>query len=232
MNEDGDGDDEAERRHKLWMVLWTAVGALATAATAVVAFWQLNTSEEPPPSSGGAAESGKSSENPGKNSEQDGKYSAFSGEEVYLKNIHTHFCADLPGFDAGSQSDPVQQWQCITHGDNQLWRLNRDHGAEGSKDRPVFEIINAKSNLCMDLPKFEGRGEGTLVGQHACAETPTADNQLWWLQKVKGGYRIRNLASDNLCLDVRGREVEKHEVPLIIDGCTGNDQAWQIRAVT
>lgn len=232
MNEDGDVDDGAGRRHRLWMVLWTAVGALATAATAVIAFCQLNTSEEPPPTSGGSVESGKSSEKSGENSEDDDKYSALPGGKVLLKNTYTHFCADIPDTGEGNPADHVQQWQCNDRGDNQVWRLERYPHASGPKGRPVFQISNSDNGRCMDLPDFGEKPYGTLVGQHPCTEKATEDNQLWWLQKVKVGYRIRNLASGGLCLDVRGRIVEKHEVPLIIGRCTRNDQAWQMQDAT
>lgn len=49
---------------------------------------------------------------------------------------------------------------------------------------------------------------------------------------MEGGYRIRNLASGGLCLEVSGRKVEKHGVPLAIHRCTRSDQAWQMREVT
>ncbi|MER7396871.1 RICIN domain-containing protein [Streptomyces sp. NPDC000151] len=120
---------------------------------------------------------------------------------VLVKNVTNQTCADIPT-DQGRPDGPVNQSGCNSAtSDNQLWNLDKklDHG--GPNGAPVFVIRNDKDGLCMDLPNFGGARPATRVTEFRCNGTPD-DNQLWWLdKKAEGRYWIRNVKSDNQCLD-------------------------------
>ena len=93
----------------------------------------------------------------------------------------------------------------------------------------LFQIRNAKDQLCRDLPNYGENPIHTKITEFTCDGT-TSDNQLGWLDpQQSGGYWIRNFASKNRCLEIAGNEDTRDEVTLMLFHCTvTDDQEWQI----
>ncbi|MFF6995850.1 ricin-type beta-trefoil lectin domain protein [Streptomyces sp. NPDC008313] len=121
---------------------------------------------------------------------------------VLIKNNTNATCVDLPGFSNGKSEGQVVQSTCNSNADdNQLWNLEQQYRDAGPGGAPLFLIRNIKDRMCLNLPGYTGVGGGTRVTEYPCTNS-MADNQLWWLdQQPDGKYWIRNLASDNQCLD-------------------------------
>ncbi|GGJ64331.1 hydrogenase expression protein [Streptomyces brasiliensis] len=149
---------------------------------------------------------------------------------VLLRNTVTKKCADIPGFEKGTVNGKVYEYTCNgTSQNNQLWNLEVKYPKGGPGGSPLFQIRNAKDQLCMDLPDYGAAPVRSLITEYTCDGT-TADNQLWWLDKQKSGaYWIRNFASDNKCLDVAGFSTGGNETNLTLYHCsTSDDQEWLI----
>ncbi len=149
---------------------------------------------------------------------------------VLLRNTTTKKCADLAGNDKGKINDAVQEFTCNgSDQDNQLWNLVVDYSDQGPGGSPLFVIQNVKDELCMDLGEYGGRPLDTPIGEFTCDKT-TADNQLWWIAKqADGGLWIRNYASDNMCLQVKGYGDGGDNTPLTIHTCSNDDdREWRI----
>ncbi|MFE3068539.1 RICIN domain-containing protein [Streptomyces sp. NPDC059247] len=144
---------------------------------------------------------------------------------VLLRNMSTKLCADVPNFDRGRATGPVNQYFCNgTDQDNQLWDFEVRYKGKGPGSTDLFQIRNRKDGLCMDLGEFEGRPPGTRIAEFYCNGT-TDDNQLWWLDS-RGGktFWIRNYASDHQCLEVvSGAGIRSVDAPLDIQPCHGGD---------
>ncbi|WP_330334571.1 RICIN domain-containing protein [Streptomyces sp. NBC_00536] len=149
-------------------------------------------------------------------------------EKVLLRNAATRMCADLPGVDKGRINVAVQQSGCVgTEADNQLWNLEVKYPDLGPGGTPLFQIRNVKDQLCMDLGEYGGRPVGTGIGEFTCDGT-TADNQLWWIAvQESGDYWIRNYASNNKCLNVKGGAAVDDRLDISDCTNTGN-QEWKI----
>lgn len=151
----------------------------------------------------------------------------FTGvSHVLLKNTATHLCADLPDFGKGTVNGPVNQYPCtMGSADNQVWSLGALAGPKGPGGAHLFQIRNAKDELCMDLGEYGARPAGTKVIEYPCHPT-TKDNQLWFLSAVKGGgHLIRNQASHGLCLGPTGRMKAGQNARLEIHTC-GHGDVW------
>jgi hypothetical protein len=149
---------------------------------------------------------------------------------ILLRNTTTSKCADIPGFESGTQDGQVEEYTCDgTDADNQLWNLEVIDRKGGPAGTDLFQIRNDKDQLCMDLP-----GEGAAPVPSAITEYPcdgtTADNQLWWLDRQdSGAYWIRNAASDDKCLDVAGLSDGGDGTNLTLFDCSNDyDQEWMI----
>ncbi|MFE1587360.1 RICIN domain-containing protein [Streptomyces sp. NPDC058737] len=147
---------------------------------------------------------------------------------VMLRNATTHMCADIPGRGKGEINGVVQQANCHEEGDNEYWHLEVKYPKGGPAGVPLFQIRNATDQFCMDLGEYGARPVGTGVAEFHCDGTK-ADNQLWWVDKQESGdYWIRNFASNNKCLNVKGQNGGT-ETPLNIADCTNtDDQEWKI----
>ncbi|MEU9455140.1 RICIN domain-containing protein [Streptomyces sp. NPDC048277] len=122
---------------------------------------------------------------------------------VNLYNQWTGKCADLPGYGPAPANTGVTQYNCdYTDADNQRWSMvpTRTVGSLS-----LFEFVNTKSNLCLDLPGYGAAPTSSAVSIFGCASDPSRDNQEWWLNDVdaKGDYQVVNY-QDGLCLDVSG----------------------------
>jgi hypothetical protein len=110
-----------------------------------------------------------------------------------------------------------------------MWNLEVISGLKGPGGARPFLIRNAKDGLCMDL-KYNGSvPAGTKVIEYSCNST-TGDNQLWYLASGhQNHYRIRNLASDGLCLGVTGGTKAGNEARLQIESCgsAADDWGWK-----
>ncbi|MFE0807134.1 RICIN domain-containing protein [Streptomyces sp. NPDC058848] len=151
-------------------------------------------------------------------------------QNVLLRNATTGMCAELPGRGKGEINGPVQQAVCDdTDGDNQIWdiEVKDEKGGPGGAD--LFQIRNVKDELCMDLGEFGARPITTPVSEFHCDGT-LADNQLWWIDKQpSGAYWIRNVVSDNKCLDVSNANGGGLFARLTLYNCTNtDDQEWEI----
>ncbi len=156
--------------------------------------------------------------------------SVLPASNVLLRNLTTKRCADLPGEGGGRKTGRVQQYTCDEGtADNQLWNLEVTDPEGGPGGTALFQIRNVRDRLCMDLDGYGAKPVRTPVVEFTCDGT-TADNQLWWLAEQRsGGHWIRNLASNNKCLDVSGFSTGVDEAKLTIYDCsTTDDQEWQI----
>ncbi|MGY4923894.1 RICIN domain-containing protein [Streptomyces sp. 900105755] len=149
---------------------------------------------------------------------------------VLLRNTTTKKCADIPGYGNGTSDGPVREYTCdeTTH-DNQLWNLEVRYPKGGPGSAALFQIRNAKDQLCMDLPDHGSARLSAPITEYKCDGTK-ADNQLWWIDKQpSGAYWIRNFASNNLCLDVAGYSTGGNDTNLTLYYCSNtDDQEWQI----
>ncbi|GGX22243.1 RICIN domain-containing protein [Streptomyces lomondensis] len=151
-------------------------------------------------------------------------------ENVLLRNTTTDKCADLPGYEEGQPDGPVRQFTCDeTAQDNQLWNLEVKYPEKGPGGSALFQIRNAKDQLCMDLPDLGAAAVTSPITEFPCDGT-TGDNQLWWLDKQdSGAYWIRNFASNNKCLDVSGYSTGGDDADLTLFDCSNtDDQEWLI----
>ncbi|MCG7204480.1 RICIN domain-containing protein [Streptomyces arenae] len=149
---------------------------------------------------------------------------------VLLRNTTTKKCADVPGYGNGTSDGPVREYTCDgTTADNQLWDLEVRYPKDGPGSAALFQIRNAKDQLCMDLPDYGSAKLSSPITEYKCDGTKR-DNQLWWLDKQPGGaYWIRNFASDNLCLDVAGFSTGGNDTNLTLYYCSDDDdQEWGI----
>ncbi|GAQ67850.1 ricin-type beta-trefoil lectin domain protein [Streptomyces scabiei] len=156
--------------------------------------------------------------------------SVLPARDVLLRNLATKLCADVPGEGNGRRDGRVQQFTCDdSTADNQLWHLEVKAEKQGPGGTDLFQIRNAKDQLCMDLPNYGANPIHTKITEFTCDGT-TSDNQLWWLDpQQSGGYWIRNAASENKCLEIAGNEDTRDEVTLMLFHCTvTDDQEWQI----
>ncbi|MET9355948.1 RICIN domain-containing protein, partial [Streptomyces sp. NPDC006617] len=147
---------------------------------------------------------------------------------VMLRNATTHMCADVPGRGKGKINGIVQQANCHEEGDNEYWHLEVKYEKGGPGGAALFQIRNTTDQFCMDLGEYGARPVGTGIAEFHCDGTK-ADNQLWWVDKQESGdYWIRNFASNNKCLNVKGQNGGT-ETPLNIADCTNiDDQEWKI----
>ncbi|MEU5308029.1 RICIN domain-containing protein, partial [Streptomyces sp. NPDC021562] len=149
---------------------------------------------------------------------------------VLLLNTTTRKCADIPGYGDGTSDGPVEEFTCDqTTADNQLWDLEVRYPKDGPGSAALFQIRNAKDQLCMDLPGYGSARLSAPITEYKCDGTK-ADNQLWWVEKQpSGAYWIRNFASDNLCLDVAGFSTGGNGTNLTLYYCSNtDDQEWKI----
>ena len=205
------------------MVVWTAVGALATVAGALFGYLELQDDESP-------RSEGRKAADPKQDVKRSPAPAALPRTKILLRNKYSQLCADVVGTGSETHDNtPVQQWGCEDTGDNQLWRLEKSE-TRGPKGRPLFQIVNAVNSQCMDLPDFDGKKARTLVIEAPCATT-TEDNQLWWREKKEGAYWIHNVASDDLCLDVSGIDKKPGDSLAIYHCIKGDDQAWAMANV-
>ena len=104
-----------------------------------------------------------------------------------ITNAYAGQCLDTFGVDTNSS---VYKANC-SGGQNQKWELK----PQGS----YYEIVNADSNLCLDLNN-SSTSLNAEVGQWSCGQS---SNQLWEIQSSGGEYLIKSKTS-GLCLEVVG----------------------------
>ncbi|MCC9308327.1 RICIN domain-containing protein [Kitasatospora sp. RB6PN24] len=126
----------------------------------------------------------------------------FAGQFA-LYNDTTGKCADLPNYGSNPVNTPVTQYNCtLGPGDNQMWDWEATRSVNGVQ---LYELVNDKSGLCMDLPNYGSVPAGTRVSTYTCNYSyPYNDNQEFyriWVNSTE--TEVVNLAS-GLCLDVSG----------------------------
>ncbi|MFE7979555.1 RICIN domain-containing protein [Streptomyces shenzhenensis] len=151
---------------------------------------------------------------------------------LLLKNVFTGLCADIPFNGAGKKGQDVNQYYCDgTDKDNQLWRMTSPRPDAGPGGTDLVQFANLKDGLCLDLPTRGGQPVGTGLLEAHCTGT-MGDNQLWWLEPAgDGSVRIRNYASNHLCLMVNGQGAErkKPDQRLVIGLCDSRgDTRWRL----
>ncbi|MFF7475036.1 RICIN domain-containing protein [Streptomyces sp. NPDC008092] len=122
---------------------------------------------------------------------------------INLYNQWTKKCADLPGYGAVPANTLVTQFTCnFSDSDNQRWKMvpTRTVGSLS-----LFQFVNTKSTLCLDLPGYGAAPSSSAVSVFGCNSEPSRDNQEWWLNDVgaTGDYQIVNF-QNGACLDVNG----------------------------
>ncbi|MFD8384644.1 RICIN domain-containing protein [Streptomyces sp. NPDC059679] len=151
---------------------------------------------------------------------------------LLLKNVFTGLCADVPFYTAGKKGEHVNQYYCDgTDKDNQLWRMTSPRPDAGPGGTDLVQFANLKDGLCIDLLTRGGQPAGTGLQESDCTGT-MGDNQLWWFDPAgDGSVRIRNYASNHLCLKVNGLGAEKKEPDqrLVIGSCGSRDDSrWRL----
>ncbi len=160
---------------------------------------------------------------------------AMDAGNYYLNNDWTGQCADLPGTDAVTSGTGVIQDTCLYNGssDNQEFGLLTTRNINGTQ---LYEFVNVKSQLCLDLPGTGSDAPGTAVSLSTCNPNQAADNQEWYLDSFDGGLDqdlIVNYASGE-CLDVKGWASLGtatgsdwfNRQPLTIYTCSGSGSPW------
>jgi hypothetical protein len=230
-------DPEAAREGRFagqrgpWIGACGAVVAALITAFAVyfdgphVAFFGASPRSAGPGMSSGPASAGPSQAPSGVPPPQKGD--GFEGaDRALLKNVANGMCADIPGYENGTNMGPVIQYYCtIGASDNQVWSLGVLEDVKGPGGASLFTIRNIKDNYCMDLVNRGGQPAGTTVTEADCNHT-MGDNQLWYpTQTSSGQYRIHNYASNGLCLGAVGRSMEQ-DIQLEIHDCDDGDDWW------
>ncbi|MFK8906144.1 RICIN domain-containing protein [Streptomyces sp. YS-3] len=143
-----------------------------------------------------------------------------------VKNVVTGQCIDIPGYGAGTVNGPVNEYPCNgSAGDNQLFYW--DYVGNSANGYPLYNLRNAKDNLCLDVPNYGTVGAGTKVSEFYCNQT-TGDNQLYGRVDRSDGFWLVNLAS-GLCLDVDGVRTGGNNARLTLFYCSDNDDHhWTI----
>jgi hypothetical protein len=160
----------------------------------------------------------------------------------YLRNIWTKQCADLPGTGAVASGTAVWQDTCLYNGssDNQAFGLLTTRTVDNLK---LFEIVNVKSQLCLDLPGYGMDAGGSPVSLYKCNPDQADDNQEWYSVSFDGNtddvLLINYASSANIyqnftydqCLDVSGWATDgtidkNNRRPLTIAPCTGTGSQW------
>ncbi|MFE0181430.1 RICIN domain-containing protein [Streptomyces olivaceus] len=184
---------------------------------------------EPSASDGNGGGGGGDGDGGGGGGDKPKKKSVLPAMDVMLFNTTNKQCADILGQGKGKINGKVQQENCVPKGDNQHWNLEVKYEKGGGPDSaPLFQIRNTTDKFCMDLGEYGPRPVGTPIIEYHCDGTK-ADNQLWWLDKQESGdYWIRNYASKNKCLNVKGKNAPT-DTTLNISDCTNlDDQEWRI----
>lgn len=159
----------------------------------------------------------------------------------YLFNDWTGQCADLPGTGAEASGTAVWQDTCLYNGssDNQEWGLLTTRTVNGIN---LFEVVNVKSQLCLDLPGYGSDPAGSPVSLYKCNTNQADDNQEWYAASFDGtlgdvllinyassANNPNDLAADE-CLDVTGWASngtdKNNRQPLTIYPCTGTGSNW------
>ena len=123
-----------------------------------------------------------------------------------IVNAYAGRCLDTLGNQANSS---IYKTGC-TGAQNQEWELKPQGG--------YYEIVNADSNLCLDLYN-SSNSLNSEIGQWTCNQTA---NQLWEINDNGNGYTIKSQSS-GMCLEVVG---SGNAYQYNCDGYVG--QRWQL----
>ena len=85
-----DLSDETQQRNRTWMVVWTAVGALATAAGALFSYLELQDDESP-------RSEGRKAADPKQDVKRSPAPAALPRTKILLRNKYSQLCADVVG---------------------------------------------------------------------------------------------------------------------------------------
>ncbi|MFI5774304.1 RICIN domain-containing protein [Streptomyces sp. NPDC051658] len=152
-----------------------------------------------------------------------------SRSRVLLKNAHSGMCADVSGYGKGAVNQPIMQYYCDgTDKDNQLWSMSVRGAGQGPGGADLVLFANVKDGLCLDVPMFGAQPPATKLIEARC-DGSTRDNQLWWLDPVGDGtVRVRNYASNHLCMEVKDDSMAR-ATQLQLDDCgTDADSRWTV----
>ncbi|MFD5191931.1 RICIN domain-containing protein [Streptomyces sp. NPDC058357] len=152
-----------------------------------------------------------------------------SRSRVLLKNAHSGMCADVSGYGEGAVNQPIMQYYCDgTDKDNQLWSMSVRGAGQGPGGTDLVLFANVKDGLCLDVPMFGAQPPATKLIEARC-DGSTRDNQLWWLDPVGDGtVRVRNYASNHLCMEVKDDSMAR-ATQLQLDDCgTDADSRWTV----
>ncbi|MYQ87380.1 MULTISPECIES: RICIN domain-containing protein [unclassified Streptomyces] len=152
-----------------------------------------------------------------------------SRSRVLLKNAHSGMCADVSGYGKGAVNQPIMQYYCDgTDKDNQLWSMSVRGAGQGPGGTDLVLFANVKDGLCLDVPMFGAQPPATKLIEAQC-DGSTRDNQLWWLDPVGDGtVRVRNYASNHLCMEVKDDSMAR-ATQLQLDDCgTDADSRWTV----
>ncbi|WP_432541874.1 RICIN domain-containing protein [Kineococcus sp. SYSU DK002] len=159
-----------------------------------------------------------------------------------IKNKTTGKCADLPGFGAGTQGGPVNQFTCrYPSGDNQAWRFVPKGTATGGSGTKYnrYLIRNTADGRCLDAPGTGDNANGAKIVEYSCNPDPSKDNQLWYTVPKdvtypdgtrRTGVWIVNEKSRK-CLDVSGYRAG-NDARLTLFSCTTSQKDDHLWAIT
>ncbi|MFJ5609312.1 RICIN domain-containing protein [Streptomyces sp. NPDC093221] len=151
-----------------------------------------------------------------------------------LLNAATALCADIPYFGAGKVGGSVNTHKCDgTSNDNQIWNMRVQPVGKGPGGTDLVLFVNAKDDLCLDMPNRGPQPAGTTLNEANCDGT-LADNQLWWLEPVgNSAVHIRSFISGNLCIRPGNVSPGGSDRRLMIATCGTNDESrWFLYPVS
>ena len=138
-----------------------------------------------------------------------------------LYNLTSGKCADLPGFQAGYQNGPVNQYRCryTKQEDNQRWRLIPREVVRGQQ---TYVIQNQADRLCMDLPGTGFVDVGTVISEYPCVKDAGQRFFARPYSGLSGSYKFVHERT-GFCLDVAGVRSGYDDARLTLAQCRNND---------
>ncbi|MBB0246831.1 hydrogenase expression protein, partial [Streptomyces alkaliphilus] len=152
-------------------------------------------------------------------------------ERMMLVNSAMGRCADIPA-DRGEEKAAILPNVCDSDRIQQRWDLDVRFPGQGPGGASLFVIVHSNSGLCMDPPGLGAVQAGTQISQYRCVPRLN-DNQLWWLEPREDEdhvYRIRNYASNHLCLSPDLRDTQRYDLRFTVQQCNDEFQWWRIHA--
>jgi hypothetical protein len=131
-------------------------------------------------------------------------------------------CVDVPG-GSTSTGTPLQLFHCHgtdSQGAIQLWRFDR---VGGTNDRPIYQIVNLRSRLCLEVANTTG-APGTRIVQGSCilgsqSEWQILDNATGFINDPNPNDFELNAFIFGECMTAANSS-DNNQTPLVLGQCT------------